>query len=77
MEKKQFRSGEIAPVSGNYQFVQHERGVQDCVPRKGAYVHLLKGMKIPTHDLCRESAIYSLMTVTAEESDPKIRGTFP
>jgi len=74
MEKKQFRSGEIAPFSGNYQYVKHDGDVQDCVPRKGAYVHLLKGMKIPLHDLCSERAIYSLMTVTAEETDPKITG---
>ena len=74
MEKKQFNSGEIAPVSGNYQFVGHAGDSPDCVPRKGAYVHLLKGMKIPLHDLCSEPAIYSLMTVTAEELDSKITG---
>ena len=74
MEKKQFRSGEIAPFSGNYQFVKHEGEVTDCVPRKGAYLHLLKGMKIPLHDLCSKPAIYSLMIVTAEESEPKIVG---
>ncbi len=74
MEKRKFKSGDVAPFSGNYQFVEHEQDVQDCVPRKGAYVHLLKGMKIPRHDECSEQSIYSLMTVTSEESDPKITG---
>lgn len=74
MEKKMFRSGDIAPVSGNYQFSKHEKDVKSCVPRFGAYLHLMKGMKLPLHDDCQESCVYTLMTVTNEDSDPKILG---
>ena len=74
MEKKHFRSGDVAPVSGNYQFVKHEADAPGCVPRLGAYVHLIKGMKLPLHDECQEPAIWSLMTVTEEENEPRIIG---
>lgn len=71
--KKLFQSGEKAPVSGNYQFVRHEREVRDCVPRARAYVHLLKGMKIPLHDDCQEPGVWSLMTETNEDRDPRFQ----
>ena len=74
MEKKVFQSGDVAPVSGNYQFIKHESDVPDCVPRKRAYVHLMKGMKIPLHDDCQQPSIFSLMTVTNEDRDRKILG---
>jgi hypothetical protein len=74
MEKKQFRSGDIAPVSGNYQFVKHEGDAADCIPRFGAYLHLMKGMKLPLHDECQEPSVWSLMTITEEENDPRIKG---
>jgi hypothetical protein len=75
MDKKQlFRSGDIAPVSGNYQFAKHESDSVDCVPRLGAYVHLRKGMKLPLHDECQEPSVWSLMTVTEEDNNPKIKG---
>ena len=61
----------MAPVSGNYRFMRHEKE-GDCTPRVGAYVHLRKGMKIPLHDQCLRPALYTLMTVTHEESDSKI-----
>ena len=74
MEKKQFKSGDVVPVSGNYQFVNHEKEGSDCVPRKRAYLHLMKGMKIPLHDDCQQPAVWSLMTVTNEDQDRKILG---
>ena len=74
MEKKQFRSGDVAPVSGNYQFMKHEGDAGDCVPRLGAYLHLMKGMKLPLHDECQEPSIWSLMTITEEENEPRIKG---
>jgi hypothetical protein len=74
MEKKLFRSGDVVPVSGNYQFVKHEADNQGCVPRLGAYLHLMKGMKLPLHDECQEPSIFSLMTVTQEENEPRIKG---
>ena len=74
MEKKLFKSGDIAPVSGNYQFVGHEAETSNCVPRVGAYLHLRKGMKIPLHDDCLQSSVWSLMTVTEEDEDRKIKG---
>ena len=74
MEKRLFKSGDVAPVSGNYQFVKHDSDSVDCVPRLGAYLHLMKGMKLPLHDECEEASIWSLMTVTEEENDPKIKG---
>jgi hypothetical protein len=74
MEKKLFRSGDVVPVSGNYQFVKHEADSQGCVPRLGAYLHLIKGMKLPLHDECQEPSIFSLLTVTQEENDPRIKG---
>lgn len=74
MEKKLFKSGDVAPVSGNYQFKGHDTPVSGCIPRVGAYLHLRKGMKLPLHDDCQQSATWSLMTVTAEEADPKILG---
>jgi hypothetical protein len=58
MEKKLFRSGDVVPVSGNYQFVKHEADNQGCVPRLGAYLHLIKGMKLPLHDECQEEKIF-------------------
>jgi hypothetical protein len=73
-KKEMFRSGDIAPVSGNYQFVKHDSDSVSCVPRIGAYVHLMKGMKLPLHDECQEPSIWSLMTVTQEENDPRIIG---
>jgi hypothetical protein len=73
-EKQLFKTGDLAPVSGNYQFFKHEKEVRDCVPRVGAYLHLRKGMKLPAHDDCLQDCIYSLMTITNEEGDPKILG---
>jgi hypothetical protein len=70
---KQFKSGDIAPVSGNYRFLEHAKEVKDCVPRWGAYIHLLKGMKIPLHDDCQEPGIYGLMTVTEENLEPMLK----
>jgi len=72
MEPKLFKTGDTVPVSGNYKFLKHEKEVKDCVPRVGAYLHLLKGMKIPLHDDCEQPAIYSQMTVTNEDGDSKI-----
>jgi hypothetical protein len=72
MDKELFKSGEVAPVSGNYRFIRHEKEESECIPRPRVYVHLRKGMKIPLHDQCLRSALYELMTVTHEESDPKI-----
>jgi hypothetical protein len=74
MDKKEFRTDDIAPVSGNYQFVKHEVEKGDCVPRLRAYLHLMKGMKLPLHDQCQEPATYLLVIVTEEENDPKIQG---
>ena len=75
MKKKElFRSGDVAPVSGNYRFEKHEKEDVSCVPRYGAYLHLMKGMKLPLHDDCQEASIFSLMTVTEEEADPNILG---
>jgi hypothetical protein len=74
MEGKIFKTGDIAPVSGNYRFWKHENDVKDCVPRYGAYLHLIKGMKLPLHDDCQHSCLYRLMTITNEESEPKILG---
>ena len=74
MEKKLFRSGDVAPVSGNFQFMKHEGDSSGCVPRLGAYVHLMKGMKLPLHDECQEPAVWSLMTITQEENEPRILG---
>jgi hypothetical protein len=74
MEKKLFKSGDVVPVSGNYQFKQHESQVSDCIPRIGAYLHLRKGMKLPLHDDCQQIAVWSLMTVTEEETNLKILG---
>jgi len=74
MEKKIFKTGEVAPVSGNYQFLKHEKKIENCIPRYGAYLHLIKGMKLPLHDECQKPCEYSLMTVTNEESESKILG---
>ena len=74
MEKKLFKSGDVAPVSGNYQFKKHQSDSTQCIPRVGAYIHLRKGMKLPLHDDCQQSCIWSLMTVTEEETHPKILG---
>jgi hypothetical protein len=74
MKKELFRTGDIVPVSGNYQFVKHESDGVACVPRAGAYLHLMKGMKLPLHDECQEPSVWSLMTVTQEDKDPKILG---
>ena len=71
---KTFKTGDIAPVSGNYQFVRHVREVPDCLPRIGSYLHLRKGMKLPPHDECSQDCIWGLITVTEEENDPKIKG---
>lgn len=72
-EKQFFKSGDIAPVSGNYRFEKHQAEVPNCVPRWGAYLHLIKGMKIPVHDECLEPCIYWLMTVTDENLEPMLR----
>lgn len=72
MEQKTFKSGAVAPVSGNYQFQKHDVEVKDCIPRHGAYLHLRKGMKLPVHDDCRQPCIYLLMTVTDEDNQEKI-----
>jgi len=74
MEKKQFHTNDIAPVSGNYQFLKHNEEKGDCVPRLRAYLHLMKGMKLPLHDQCQEPCTYVLMTITGEENDPKMKG---
>ena len=74
MEKKLFKTGDTAPVSGNYLFERHDGEVKDCIPRPRVYLHLLKGMKLPLHDDCQNPAIWSLMTVTEEEDDPRIQG---
>lgn len=71
-EKKIFHSGDIAPVSGNYQFIKHNEEVKSCVPRYGVYVHLRKGMKLPLHDDCMRPSTFSLMTITEEEVQDKI-----
>lgn len=77
METKLFKSGDKAPVSGNYRFLRHEPAVATCCPRFGAYLHLRKGSKIPLHDDCLQPAVYKLMTITEEEKDvdPKTRAT--
>ena len=67
-----FKTGDVAPVSGNYQFVKHEEPVEGCIPRPRAYLHLRKGTKIPGHDECLQPAVYRLMTITSEETEPKI-----
>ena len=67
-----FKTGDVGPVSGNYQFVKHEELVEGCIPRPRAYLHLRKGTKIPGHDECLQSAVYRLMTITSEENEPKI-----
>ncbi len=72
--KDLFRSGDVVPVSGNYQFVKHQTERAGCVPRLGAYLHLMKGMKLPLHDECQEPSIYRLMTITHEENEPRIIG---
>ncbi len=72
-EKQLFKSGDIAPVSGNYRFQKHQAEVPNCVPRWGAYLHLTKGMTIPVHDECLQPSIYSLMTVTEENLEPMLR----
>jgi hypothetical protein len=72
-EKQLFKSGDIAPVSGNYRFQRHQAEVPNCVPRWGAYLHLMKGMTIPVHDECLEPCIYTLMTVTEENLEPMLR----
>ena len=75
MEKQLFRSGDVAPVSGNFQFMKHDADDSSgCVPRLGAYVHLMKGMKLPLHDECQQPAVWSLMTITQEENEPRILG---
>jgi hypothetical protein len=74
MEKNLFATGDTVPVSGNYQFLKHEKVVKNCVPRYGAYLHLMKGMKLPLHDDCQQSCVYKLITVTNEESEAKILG---
>ncbi len=73
-EKKMFKSGDVAPVTGNYQFVKHEQPVQDCFPRMESYLHLRKGKVLPVHDDCQQPCIWCLMTVTNEEEEPKIMG---
>jgi hypothetical protein len=72
-EKQLFKSGDIAPVSGNYRFQKHQAEVPKCVPRWGAYLHLTKGMTIPVHDECLQPCIYWLMTVTEENLEPMLR----
>ncbi len=72
-EKKIFKSGDVAPVSGNYRFEKHDSVVQSCVPRLGVYVHLLKGMKVPLHDDCLQSSTWSLMTVTEEDPEAMLK----
>jgi hypothetical protein len=72
-EKKIFKSGEVAPVSGNYRFEKHDAEVPNCVPRLGVYLHLLKGMKIPLHDDCLQPSVYSLMTVTEEDPEAMLK----
>jgi hypothetical protein len=72
-EKKLFKSGDIAPVSGNYRYEKHNDEVPDCVPRYGAYVHLMKGMKIPLHDDCMKPATWWLMTVTEEDPEMMLK----
>ena len=72
MKGQMFKSGDTAPVSGNYQFTKHQEEVKDCIPRPRVYLHLRKGMKIPLHDECSQPAIYRLMTVTNEDAEPKI-----
>ena len=67
-----FKSGDVAPVSGNYQFVKHEESVEGCIPRPRAYLHLRKGAKIPGHDECLQPSVFRLMTITSEETEPKI-----
>lgn len=71
MEKKIFKSGDKAPVSGNYQFVKHVQEVKDCIPRYGSYIHLIKGMKLPAHDECLQPCLWSLMTITEENFEQK------
>jgi hypothetical protein len=72
-EKKLFKSGDVAPVSGNYRFEKHDADAPKCVPRWGAYVHLMKGMKIPLHDDCLQPSIWSLMTVTEEDPEMMLK----
>jgi hypothetical protein len=72
-ENQVFKSGEIAPVSGNYRFLKHQSEVPNCVPRYGAYLHLIKGMKIPVHDECLHPCTYTLMTVTEENLEPMLK----
>jgi hypothetical protein len=72
-ENQIFKSGDIAPVSGNYRFQKHQSNVPNCVPRYGAYLHLIKGMKIPVHDECLQPCTYTLMTVTDENLEPMLR----
>lgn len=69
MEGKLYKSGDVAPVSGNYRFLRHEKEISDCFPRHGSYLHLRKGTKLPPHDDCYEPCVWSLMTVTEEELD--------
>jgi hypothetical protein len=73
IEKQIFKSGDIAPVSGNYRFQKHQSEVPNCVPRYGAYLHLIKGMKMPVHDECLQPCTYTLMTVTDENLEPMLR----
>lgn len=72
MQGMLLRTNDEAPVSGNYQFVKHEEPVEGCIPRAGAYLHLRKGTKLPAHDECLQPAVWRLMTITSEETEPKI-----
>lgn len=72
-ETKLFKSGDRAPVTGNYRFIRHEKEVSKCFPRYGSYLHLKKGTKLPLHDDCYEPCVWSLMTVTEEERDVDIK----
>ena len=74
MEDELLKSGETAPATGNYQFVRHEEPVEGCFPRVGSYLHLRKGRKLPLHDDCQQPCLWSLMTVTREEEDPRFQG---
>jgi hypothetical protein len=74
MEKQIFKTGDLTPVTGNYQFVRHDQPVQNCFPRIGSYLHLRKGKKLPVHDDCQQPCVWSLMIATNEDDEPKIKG---
>ena len=68
-----YGTGELAPVTGEYQIVGHEIPANArCVSqRRGATIRVLKRIPLPSHELCGQGALWRLTSEDVPLGPPR------